>query len=239
MSMPIQVAIVEDDDHDRAILKGCLIRYAKDKDIHLNIREYTDGEDLVIGYSADYDLILMDIHMRFLDGMRAAGKIREVDQDVALIFITNLSQYAIEGYKVRAADYLIKPLNDFSFAECINRVLPQINRERRRDTITIPHNGGKMKLETDLIRFIEVQDHDIIFVTNKGRYISKGTMKDLEERLNPDQFCRCNRCYLVNLQYVDSYQGTNVTVAGDQIQVSRGRKKAFLDALNLYMNRHG
>ena len=96
-----------------------------------------------------------------------------------------------------------------------------------------------MKLETDLIRFIEVQDHDIIFVTDKGRYVSKGTMKDLEERLDPNQFCRCNRCYLVNLQYVDSYQGSNVTVAGDQIQVSRGRKKAFLDALNLYMNRHG
>ena len=235
MSQEIRIAIVEDDDHDRAKLKKCLARYQQEKDLRLQIREFTDGEDLVTDYTADYDLILMDIEMMFLNGMKAAEKVREMDQDVLLIFITNMPQYAIEGYKVRAMDYMLKPLSYFSFAESMNRALPQIKNDVK-EYITIALKGGKMKLEVDRICYVEVQDHDIIYNTRDGKFISKGTMKELEEQLNPDRFCRCNRCYLVNLDYVDNYQGTNVQVNGDLIQVSRGRKKSFLDALNLYMN---
>ena len=60
----------------------------------------------------------------------------------------------------------------------------------------------------------------------------KGALKD-------ENFFRCNRCYLVNLDYVDNFQGSDVMVNGDVIQVSRSRKKPFLDALNDYMNEVG
>ena len=235
MPQEITIAVVEDDDHDRAKLKKCLNRYAEEKTLRIHIREFTDGEDLVTDYAADYDLILMDIEMQFLNGMKAAEKVREMDRDVLLIFITNMPQYAIEGYKVRAMDYMLKPLSYFSFAESMNRVLPQM-KEDEKEYITIALRGGKMRLEVNRICYVEVQDHDIIYNTKDGKFISKGTMKELEAQLNPDKFCRCNRCYLVNLDYVENYQGTDVKVNGDLIQVSRGRRKSFLDALNLHMN---
>ena len=221
MPQEITIAIVEDDDHDRAKLKKCLNRYAEEKTLRIHIREFTDGEDLVTDYAADYDLILMDIEMQFLNGMKAAEKVREMDRDVLLIFITNMPQYAIEGYKVRAMDYMLKPLSYFSFAESMNRVLPQM-KEDEKEYITIALRGGKMRLEVNRICYVEVQDHDIIYNTKDGKFISKGTMKELEAQLNPDKFCRCNRCYLVNLDYVENYQGTDVKVNGDLIQVIVG-----------------
>ena len=64
-------------------------------------------------------------------------------------------------------------------------------------------------------------------------------MNDAEGQLAPEKFFRCNRCYLVNLEYVDRYLGSDIMINGDTIQVSRGRRKPFLDALNEYLNEVG
>lgn len=69
--------------------------------------------------------------------------------------------------------------------------------------------------------------------------VTKGSMKEVEDALDETKFYRCNRCYLVNLEYVEDFHGSDVTVDSDVIQVSRSRKKAFLDALNDYMNEVG
>lgn len=97
MERAVRIAIVEDSDQDRELLKKNLSRYEREKDIRFDLTEFSDGEDLVTDYSADYDLILMDIKMTFMDGMRAAKKIREMDSEVVIVFITNMPQYAIEG----------------------------------------------------------------------------------------------------------------------------------------------
>ena len=236
MRKEIHIAIVEDDDHDRKKLKQCLDRYAEEKQLHFSISEFPDGEDLITDYTADYDLILMDIEMHFMNGMRTAQKVRSLDKDVLIIFITNMPQYAIEGYKVRALDYMLKPLAYFSFAESMNRAVQLMDIPEKK-YITLSLKGGKMRLEMDRICYVEVQDHDMTYTTLDGKYMTKGTMKETEELLDPQQFCRCNRCYLVNLEYVENYQGTDVQVNGETIQVSRGRRNACLDALNMYMNK--
>lgn len=230
-----RIAVVEDDPNDRKKLLQCLHRYEEEKLLKFEIVEFPDGEDLVTGYSADYDLILMDIEMAFLNGMKAAEKVRELDQNVAIIFITNAPQYAIKGYKVRALDYVLKPISCFSFAESLNHAFIHMKKEEKQ-YITISLKGGKMRLETGKICYVEVQDHLLIYNTTDGKFIAKGTMHDAETQLSQEQFYRCNRCYLVNLDYVENYQGSDITVNGDSIQVSRSRRKSFLDALNIHMN---
>ena len=95
----IRIAIVEDDRHDREALKKCLNRYEKENQVKFSVTEFQDGEDIVTDYTASYDLIILDIEMAFLNGMKAAEKIRELDTNVIIIFITNMPQYAIQGYK--------------------------------------------------------------------------------------------------------------------------------------------
>lgn len=231
----IRIAIVEDNEHDRETLKKCLIRYEKESKYKFIIKEFQDGEDIITNYTAKYDLIIMDIEMMFLNGMKAAEKIRQLDTDVVIIFITNAPQYAIQGYKVNALDYMLKPVAYFSFSETMNRALRKI-KTREKEYVTIAVKGGKMKLDVSHICYVEVQDHLLIYHTTDGEFVTKGTIRDVDGQLDPGHFFRCNRCYLVNLEYVENYQGSDITVNGDIIQVSRSRRKPFLDVLNEYMN---
>ncbi len=231
----IHAAIVEDDAHDMEQLKGYLDRYARERQQKFTITEFTDGEEIVNGYTAAYDLILMDIEMQFMDGMQAAQNIRKVDQDVELIFITNMPQYAIQGYKVNALDYMLKPVSYFAFAASMDKAIQRIG-DGEKACVVIHTKGGKMKLEEEQITYLEVLDHTLFYHTTEESYEAKGTLRDAAARLDPGRFCFCNRCYLVNLDYVEQYAGNTVTVNGDTLTVSRSRRKPFLDALNERMN---
>lgn len=231
----IRIAIVEDDARDMAQLRACLEQYGKEKKQKFAVLEFSDGEDITTDYTADYDLILMDIEMRFMNGMRAARKIREVDEDVVLMFITNMPQYAIEGYKVNALDYMLKPISYFSFSESMNKALQRLKNTGKK-YIVISTKNGKMRLDQKRICYVEVLDHTLVYHTPNGNYEAKGTLRDAQNQLDDSAFFSCSRCYLVNLDYVECYQGSTITVNQDIIQVSRGRRKAFLDAMNEHMN---
>lgn len=238
MDRMYRVAIAEDDPSDCELLKRGLSRYGREKGVSFDLRAFEDGEDLVTDYAADYDIILMDIEMTFMNGMCAAKRVRELDPDVVIVFVTNAPQYAIEGYRVRAVDYILKPITWFSFSESLSRALTYV-KERGGESITVALKDGKTRLPTDRICYVEVQDHQLIYNTRDGRYVTKDTIRDVETRLCPPRFCRCNRCYIVNLKYVESYQGCGIVVNGDTLQISRRQRKAFLDAMKLYVNGGG
>lgn len=234
----LRIAVVEDDKTYAAQLKEYLVRYGTERNQENKCCIIPDGEDIVTDYSAEFDIILMDVEMTFMDGMTAAEKIREKDNEVVIIFITNMPQYAIQGYKVDALDYVLKPISYFAFSQRIDRALTRV-KKKEVTYITVAQKGGKKKLNVDKICYVEVRDHDLIYHSTEGDIVTKSSMKEAEDMLGGTKFFRCNRCYLVNLEYVKDFRGNDVTVASDVIQVSRARKKAFMDALNDYMNEVG
>lgn len=234
----LRIAVVEDDKTYAAQLKEYLVRYGTEKNQKISVALFPDGEDIVTDYSAEFDIILMDVEMTFMDGMTTAERIREKDNEVVIIFITNMPQYAIQGYKVDAMDYVLKPISYFAFSQRIDRALTRV-KKKEATYITVAQKGGKKKLNVDKICYVEVRDHDLIYHSTKGDIVTKSSMKEAEDTLGGTKFFRCNRCYLVNLEYVEDFRGNDVTVASDVIQVSRARKKAFMDALNDYMNEVG
>lgn len=113
----IEIAIVEDEENYRNILQEYLQKYEQEYGEQIHLSVYTDGDEITENYSAKYDIIFMDIEMQFMDGMTAARKIREADKGVIIIFITNMAQYAIQGYEVDALDYVLKPIAYFAFSK--------------------------------------------------------------------------------------------------------------------------
>ena len=93
----IRLALVEDDELYRSQLREYIDKYSAVSGEKFTVTEFSDGDEIALGYKAVYDIILMDIEMKFMDGMMAAEEIRKVDTEVIIIFITNSPQYAIKG----------------------------------------------------------------------------------------------------------------------------------------------
>lgn len=98
----IHIAIVEDEDIYIRQLTEYMERFKKEFSKEIRLSFFRDVDEIVEKYTADYNIILMDIQMQFMDGMTAAEKIREMDKNVIIMFITNMTSYAVRGYEVDA-----------------------------------------------------------------------------------------------------------------------------------------
>ena len=230
-----RIAIVEDDLACCKQLKEYLTHYAQETGETFSIQTFGDGDDIVNDYRAEYDVILMDIQMKHMDGMTAAEKIRRMDAEVVIVFITNLASYAVKSYTVEASDYLVKPISSYAFSQSLNRVLERVRRRTRR-YLCIKHKDGVQKVDCAHIYFIEVDSRGLVYHTVDGEISAIGTMREVETRLEGCPFFRCNKGYLVNLEYVGNVVGRDAIVHGITVQISRSKKRAFLDALNRYIN---
>lgn len=109
----MNVIIVEDEEKQQSILKRFLNEYFEEKKVAYSVETYFDGENFLKDYKkGNADLIFMDIELgtNHLNGMEVSKKLREIDNDVLLIFVTNMAQFAIEGYSVDALDFVVKPI---------------------------------------------------------------------------------------------------------------------------------
>jgi DNA-binding LytR/AlgR family response regulator len=234
----IKIAIVEDESSYARQLVDFLEQYEKDHEEAIQLTVFSDGDEIVHRYKAQFDIILMDIEMKFVDGMSAAEEIRRMDSEVIIIFITNMAQYAIRGYAVDALDYVLKPVSYFAFSQRLARA---INRMKKRETkmISISVRGGTVRLDAANIYYIESQGHNLIFYTSTGSYEAVGTMRDAEEKLTDLNFFRGNKGYLINLSHVEGVREGCAIVKGSSLLLSRARKKVFMEALTRYWGEVG
>ena len=229
----IKIAIVEDEHAYAMQLQEFLHQYEKENSEVFEISLFSDGDEIVNKYKAVYDIILMDVEMKFMDGMSAAEEIRKVDTEVVIMFITNMPQYAIRGYAVDALDYVLKPVSYFAFSQRLNRAISRM-KKREIKMITISIKGGTVRLNVTNVTYIESQGHTLIFHTVNGIHETSGTMKELEKELSELNFYRGNKGYLINLAHVESVKDGCAVVRGEQLLLSRARKKEFMEALTRY-----
>lgn len=229
----IKIAIVEDEQLYAKQLHEYLRKYEKENGEVIEVTIYSDGDQIVEKYQSQYDIILMDIEMKFMDGMSAAEEIRKIDTEVVIIFITNMTQYAIRGYAVDALDYVLKPVSYFALSQRLNRAIGRM-RKRESKMIMVNMKGGIVRLNIANIYYIESQGHTLILHTILGDYETSGTMKDMESKLLGMNFCRGNKGYLINLQHVDGISDGCAIVKDEKLILSRARKKEFMEALTKY-----
>ncbi|WP_162140233.1 LytR/AlgR family response regulator transcription factor [Haploplasma axanthum] len=233
--MRYRIAIVEDDPNSADAIKNYITRYSKETNTQFEFFLYRDGDEITSDYEAKYDIIFLDVEMRRLDGMSAAQKIREFDSDVIIIFITNMSQYAIKGYTVDALSFLLKPVPYFAFVQELKKSLDKIKKFKQKKYILIPDENGIKKISSNEILYIESIKHDLLIVTKDKSYRIRGTLKKMEEELERHDFNRSNNCYLVNLSYVDGVVDDFVMIRDEKLKISRPRKKQFMEELATYL----
>ncbi len=231
----IRIAIVEDEAAYTKQLTEYIKRFEKEFSKEIKLTFFTDGDEIVEKYTADYDIILMDIQMQFMDGMTAAEKIRQLDKSVIIMFITNMTSYAVRGYEVDALDYIVKPVEYFSFSQKLNRAIERIKKDEEHQ-ILISVESGFRKITLEKLYYVESFGHQLNFITKEGVFTSRVTMTQMESTLLPHGFFRIAKSYLVNLKYVEGIQDGCCLVGGEMLQISRKKRQEFMDILVNYMS---
>ena len=230
----LRVAVVEDDPSALEQLQGFLARYQAERGVSMTVSSFQDGSGILENYRPVYDVIFLDIEMPQVDGMAAAERIRETDQNAVIVFITNMAQYAIQGYSVGALDFVLKPVTYYTFSVKLDRAVQLVDR-RSPSQIVLTLPGGAVRLDTRQIYYVEIQDRHLHYHTEQGEYVLRGRMKEAESQLAGRHFVRCNYWYLVNLFHVTEVKKDVAVVAGHELEISRRSRAAFMTALTNFV----
>ncbi len=234
----MKIAIVEDDPKWSELLQAYIGKYAAETGTPLQTEQFSNGMDFVSDYDFTPDIVLMDIEMPHLNGLDAARKLRKMDRRVAIMFITNMAQYAIRGYEVDAVDFVVKPIQYRGFAAKLEKALRycDVNRDK---TVQLKTESGTLFLPYSSIYYVESDKHYVVFHTKEGDVRSRATMEATEKLFSAQNFARCSKYYLVNLAYVKGVTANSVRVYGVELVVGRTKKTEFMDKLALYFGSGG
>lgn len=227
----LKVVIVEDNTAEADALNECLQRWSKETGETIMVERFLSADKFLYNYCGGIDVCFMDIEMQGTDGMAAARKLRTIDNDVSLIFVTNLAQYAICGYEVDALDYFLKPVKYYDLKLRMER----IRKKHKYDTAMrfIATDGMQKVINLRDVLYIESNNHVLAYHTETETYFSREkTMKQAESEYSEYGFVRCNVCYLVNLRYCTEVRDGVVIAGGHELQISRAKRKQFLQALS-------
>ena len=230
----IKVAIVDDEIQVRKQLLSMLNKYAEENQISFSAVQFESGAAFLMHSEEVFDLILMDVQMPIIDGLETAKQLRKTNKTSTLVFITNSVQYAVEGYTVDATDYIVKPVSYLSFSMKIKHALEKVARQKHCE-INLKTADGLVMLDIADIYYIEVMKHELIYHTAKGLFRVWGVLNRIENQLAEYHFQRCNICYLVNLQHVESLEDNDAIVKGTRLRISASKKKDFYLAMMHYM----
>ena len=229
-----RIAIVDDEKIFTDQLEEYMVQYQKENPAEFQVEVFHSSTEFLESFHKEYDLILLDVEMPQMNGMELAEKIRETDELVVLMFITNMAQYAIHGYSVGALDFVTKPLNFYTFAMKLTRALKRVPK-KEATWIMLPLPDGVKKLEVRRIYYLEVQNRLLHYYTADGEYVVRGTLQAAEEKLSGQPFEKCNHWYLVNLAHVSEVRKNIAVVGPFELEISRRNKTSFLKALTDYM----
>lgn len=229
----IKTALIEDDDEWSVTTDEYVKRFSSETGISIGLTRYRDAETFLAD-DKTYDIVLMDIELPGMNGMDAAGRMREDGVDAVLLFITNVAQFALNGYEVDATDYMVKPVAYFVFAVKFHRAVERVSA-KKYVVLRIKTDSGVAAVRSSELKYVEIIRHYAIYHTTSGEYRTRGVLKDIEPQLSDYDFVRCNNCYLVNLGYVRCIRGYTADVDGDELLISHPRRSAFVRALNDYL----
>lgn len=236
----VRIAIAEDDREFREKCASFIRRYCEENGVQAEVTVFEDGMDLLDRQEEKgetWDILFLDVQMKYCDGFYTARKFREKDSQAVIVFITTLAQYAVKGYEVDAMDYLIKPVSYEKVCPRLKKALQRVSRFEEHYML-LPVEDTREKVAVSSIMYVDVDRHTLRIHTPDRVYEMRQTIGKIEEELAPYHFLRCDRSVLVNPRAVMKV-GKDTVEIGDPamgktlevLPLSRGRKKEFLQEL--------
>lgn len=190
---------------------------------------FEDGDALLSAHAENpFDIILLDIVMPLLNGLEAASELREKDHTVKIVFLSSTPEFAVDSYRVKASNYLLKPLEPEKFFACLEELITEIQQVSRH--IMVKGLDATHRIAVSDIESVEAQGKHIIFslVCNKS-IVSAEPLYAYEDILTlNDGFFKCHRSYIVNIHHITSFSHKEILLrSGFRVPISRNCQKEF------------
>jgi len=237
MNKPVHCIIVDDEPVAREILEN----YLKRIDSLTLVGSYKNAVEAFKAMNTHpVDLILLDINMPDISGLTFA---KSMSPDYKVIFTTAYRDYAVDGFDLKAVDYLLKPISFERFLQGINKFFEQTSA-------IIPSQSGEVKIKKDDSIFVrserkmvKVNFDDIIFIESLSDYIKihlegqktlviRDTISNIETRLPVSNFLRIHRSFIVSMQKIETFTSDTIGIGMHEIPISRSYRDEVLEKLN-------
>ena len=231
----MNIAVVDDNLNDRKMILDYLSQFFNESGEDYTTSTFEDGVSFLNDYSFSYDFIIFDIDMPQISGIDTAKELRKKDSNVTIMFVTNMPQYALEGYSVEAVDYVLKPLSYPDFRLKMKKATRYILRNSVKKVTINTTEEGLITVDSSDIYYVESKLHYIYYHTKKGIYKMRAKLTEVEDILLPYHFARSGGSFLINLAYLEKIDGNEIVVAGETLPLSRRMKASLMSAFTKYM----
>lgn len=229
----MKIAICDDEEVQLELIEKYIIEWSKQLSEKAHIYKFKSSEEFLFKYEdiKDYDVLLLDIQMKEISGMELAKRLRELGEQMKIVFITGDREYVFQGYEVQALDYIVKPVVKEKLFTVLHRVNEMLKKED--DFVFIQSDGVMHKLKQLDICYIESIGHETVLYVKDKKITCKKGISTIEKDIKEKNFYRCHRSYLVNLSKIDSISKKEVIMEGNiRIPIARGKweelNKAYL-----------
>jgi len=225
-TIDMKIAVIEDEPAHSQLLNTYLAAWSDQKKIPVESFLFPSAESFLFAWEEekDYDLLFVDIQMKAMNGMELAKRIREENEEIAIVFTTGIDDYIEEGYEVEAMYYLRKPMSQ----EKISRCMDKLARRSQNTAYVLVHGSEEsLKLSVRQITYLEAMGHGCLVETcsrlgEKAQYSITESISEMEKLLAPYGFLKCHRSYLCRLAGIRQINKTELLLdSGSVIPLSR------------------
>lgn len=221
----MKIAICDDTQSDLDNLQSIINEYFKQHNINIDIESYTDPEKLInkVKFFSinEYDFYILDVIMQ-QNGIDVAAKIRELEKNTPIIFATSSKEYAVDAFRVRAFDYILKPLDKNQVFECLKRVIEHLNRKPKSviSIKTIDHELVFIDIKN--ITFVESNERRMsIHLVNKDVVVTTSIRTKFLDSIPFDyenfNFLCCHNSFIVNMNCIKAINDTSFVLKNNDI----------------------
>lgn len=223
----IKICLCEDNVKASQTCKDRMEELSKIHSIDISIMEFNSGESLLFYVNEDanlFDVMIMDMYMARLDGLETSVKMREMGYTGVIIFLTSSTGHAIEAFAVEPLSYVLKEeLQEDKFEQVFLRAAARVEKQQSKSLILPAGKNRSVTIPLDTILYLESRNGSMFIVTTTGEREYACRISYLQEHLKGYYFIRCHKMFIVNSQFIGSYN-TNEVILRNEVRLPLGRR---------------